>query len=82
MHIIFSHGKESGPDGGKIRALSAIAVDLGYTYESVDYRDLPDHPDKRVERLMARISACDDDIIYVGSSVVYWTNMPYEWIIK
>ncbi|MFV0544157.1 MAG: alpha/beta fold hydrolase [Marinicella pacifica] len=69
MHIIFSHGKESGPDGGKIRALSAIAVDLGCTYESVDYRDLPDEPDKRVQRLVKRISACDDDIILVGSSM-------------
>ncbi|WP_188366023.1 hypothetical protein [Marinicella pacifica] len=71
MHIIFFHGQESGPDGGKIRALASLATDLSCTYESVDYRDLPDHPDKRVERLMARISACDDDIILVGSSVVY-----------
>jgi len=71
MHIIFSHGKESGPDGGKIRALAALAADLGCTHESVDYRDLPDHPDLRVERLVARISACDDDIILVGFSVVF-----------
>ncbi|MCX7546237.1 YqiA/YcfP family alpha/beta fold hydrolase [Marinicella gelatinilytica] len=69
MHIIFSHGKESGPEGGKIRALAALATDLGCSYESVDYRDLPDHPDQRVERLVARISACDDDIILVGSSM-------------
>lgn len=69
MHIIFSHGKESGPEGGKIRALSAIAVDLGCTYESVDYRDLPDHPDQRVERLINRIVASDDDVVLTGSSM-------------
>lgn len=69
MHIIFSHGKESGPDGGKIRALAAIAEDLDSTWESVDYRDLTDHPDKRVERLINRISGRDDDIVLVGSSM-------------
>ena len=69
MHIIFSHGKESGPDGGKIRALAALATDLGCSYESVDYRDLPDHPDRRVERLIGRVKGCDDDIILVGSSM-------------
>ncbi len=69
MHVIFSHGKESGPEGGKIRALSALASDLGCSYESVDYRDLPNHPEKRVERLLERIAACDGDVVLVGSSM-------------
>ena len=69
MHIIFSHGKESGPDGGKIRALAALAVDLGFSYESVDYGDLPDHPDERVVRLKDRVPACDEDVVLVGSSM-------------
>ncbi|KAA3639093.1 MAG: alpha/beta hydrolase [Proteobacteria bacterium] len=69
MHIIFSHGKESGPEGGKIRALAALATALGCTYESVDYRDLPDHPDQRVERLINRIVASDDDVVLTGSSM-------------
>lgn len=69
MHVIFSHGKESGPEGGKIRALSILASDLGCSYESVDYRDLPDHPEERVERLLERIAACDGDVVLVGSSM-------------
>jgi len=69
MKVIFSHGKESGPKGGKIRALAALATDLGCTYESLDYRDLPDHPDKRVGRLLEYIAASDDDILLVGSSM-------------
>lgn len=69
MRVIFSHGKESGPEGGKIRALSAIAADLGCSYDSVDYQDLPDHPEERVARLLKHIADCDSDVILVGSSM-------------
>jgi hypothetical protein len=36
--IIFSHGKESGPNGSKIQLLSGVARKLGYRTHSVDYR--------------------------------------------
>jgi pimeloyl-ACP methyl ester carboxylesterase len=69
MHIIFSHGKESGPEGSKILALAAIAEDLDCTWESVDYRDLPDEPDERMLRLLERVIGCEDNVILVGSSM-------------
>ena len=39
--VIFSHGKESGPWGSKIRALADVAERLGAQVMSVDYREHP-----------------------------------------
>jgi pimeloyl-ACP methyl ester carboxylesterase len=67
--VVFSHGKESGPWGGKIRALAAIASELGYGVESVDYTDLAD-PDQRVERLRKQVFRHGgENLILVGSSM-------------
>jgi surfactin synthase thioesterase subunit len=55
MHVIFNHGKESGPGGKKIQALAQVAESLGCTWDSIDYRDLP-NPDQRVNRLVTRLS--------------------------
>src|SRR5690554_1490888 len=35
--IIFSHGKESGPNGNKIRILTEVAHQYGFETLSVDY---------------------------------------------
>jgi len=51
MKVYFSHGKESGPWGTKIKRLAEIARNKGCAVESVDYTDLVD-PDLRVERLL------------------------------
>jgi hypothetical protein len=48
MKVYFSHGKESGPWGSKIKRLANIAKELGYSVDSIDYSDILD-PDLRVE---------------------------------
>jgi alpha/beta superfamily hydrolase len=66
--VIFSHGKESGPWGGKITAMAAVVRDLGVEVESVDYRGLNDAPDRVVKLIeaAARIAA---PVVLVGSSM-------------
>lgn len=69
MHVIFNHGKESGPWGTKIQHLADLAKQQGCTVESIDYQDQMD-PDKRVERLLQRIAELDrKDIVLAGSSM-------------
>ncbi len=67
MKVYFSHGKESGPWGSKIKRLAKVAAGYGYEIESIDYSDLSD-PDLRVKRLI-NIIQNDDDFILVGSSM-------------
>ncbi len=69
MHIVFNHGKESGPDGSKIQALGAQAEELGHSTASLDYTDLPDDPEARVERLVAYIREQTETVVLVGSSM-------------
>lgn len=64
MNIIFSHGKESGPWGSKIRRLAHIAQDMGWAVDSIDYTtsragvkadpDANFEADRRVEYLLAQ----------------------------
>ena len=68
MKVYFSHGKESGPWGFKIKRLAAIAGDRGCEVESIDYRDSMD-PDLRVERLLARLGQEQGKYLLVGSSM-------------
>jgi alpha/beta superfamily hydrolase len=49
--VIFSHGKDSEPWGGKITALAECARTQGYRVESVDYRGIDD-PLARVTKLL------------------------------
>lgn len=67
--VIFSHGKESGPWGTKIKRLAATAQALGCSVESVDYTDTMD-PDARAARLQQHLQGRDlDKVILVGSSM-------------
>jgi len=59
MKVYFSHGKESGPWGTKIKRLAAIAKQLGCDVDSIDYTDTMD-PDFRVE---------EDSFVLAGSSM-------------
>ena len=68
MKAIFSHGKESGPWGFKIKRLSRIAQKLGCHVESIDYTDTMD-PDQRVEHLRAFLKDEKDSYVLVGSSM-------------
>lgn len=69
MHFVFNHGKESGPDGSKIRALREQAETAGHTTASMDYTDLPNDPDARAERLVEYLGEQEDDLVLVGSSM-------------
>ena len=40
MKVYFSHGKESGPWGSKIKRLANIAKEHGCSVDSIDYSDL------------------------------------------
>lgn len=66
--IYFSHGKESGPWGSKIKTLATIAQDHGYGVDSIDYSDILD-PDLRVERLVKILKDDGGDFLLVGSSM-------------
>lgn len=68
MKVIFSHGKESGPWGSKIRSLATIAEQLQCTVDSIDYTDLT-NPEQRVARLTALLQQQNDDLVLVGSSM-------------
>lgn len=68
MKVIFSHGKESGPWGSKIKRLAKIAEKYSDGIDSIDYTDTFD-PDLRVERLKNALKNIDKDFILVGSSM-------------
>lgn len=54
MHVFFSHGKESGPNGIKIQQLRALLDKRGISAESLDYTDTFD-PMIRAARLSSRV---------------------------
>lgn len=71
MKVVFSHGKESGPNGSKIQCLRAVAGRLGLDSDSIDYRGLDD-PEARVRMLLAALKQSEPgprSIILVGSSM-------------
>ena len=68
MKILFSHGKESGPWGSKIKHLASVAEGYGCDVDSLDYRAIKD-PDLRVEHLIAALQGPGEDIVLVGSSM-------------
>jgi alpha/beta superfamily hydrolase len=68
MKVYFSHGKESGPWGSKIKRLSAIAKEQGYTVTSIDYSNIID-PDLRVKHLVNVLENENDSFLLVGSSM-------------
>ena len=68
MKIYFSHGKESGPWGSKIKRLADIAKTMGCDVDSVDYTDIME-PDLRVDRLLNILEKEQGDFALVGSSM-------------
>lgn len=68
MKVYFSHGKESGPWGTKIKHLAKIAENMGCGVESIDYTDTMD-PDLRVDRLLGVLAKEQDEFVLVGSSM-------------
>lgn len=66
--VIFSHGKESGPWGTKIRAMADRVRSLGCEVDSVDYRGIAD-PAERVEKLIRECAGIEGPLLLVGSSM-------------
>jgi predicted esterase len=68
-HIIFSHGKESGPWGSKITAMAEYAKTVSKCkIHSIDYRGI-ESPDQRAQHLVEFLKHLSGDIILVGSSM-------------
>ena len=67
--VIFSHGKESGPNGRKINMMRTVAENLGYKTISIDYSNIDDVT-SRVSLLEETIDfQRKNDIVLVGSSM-------------
>lgn len=66
--VCFSHGKESGPWGTKIKALAKVAEHAGWQVESLDYQGMDD-PDQRVAKLDAWCQFQEHPYVLVGSSM-------------
>lgn len=79
MLVVFSHGKESGPMGSKIRALMNVAVNLGAQAVSVDYSEHPvgifhdqnaaEEAERRVKQLVSTDLPVHRQLVLVGSSM-------------
>ncbi len=67
-HVVFSHGKESGPWGTKISAMAEIARVESFEAHSVDYRGV-DSPADRVTRLLSFCRDLRGELVLVGSSM-------------
>ena len=81
MKVYFSHGKESGPWGSKIKKLAAIATEQGCEVESIDYSDILD-PDLRVARLMDILKNEATDYLLVGSSMGGYVSLVVSEKVK
>lgn len=68
MKVYFSHGKESGPWGSKIKRLAAVAKNKGLDIDSIDYTSML-NPDDRVEHLVRILEQAEGEFILVGSSM-------------
>lgn len=66
--VIFSHGRESGPWGTKIRALAKVAEKFGCRVISRDDSDTRD-PELRVSRLIAEAGSISGPLVLAGSSM-------------
>ncbi len=75
--VVFSHGKESGPNGTKILRLMAVAEELGMRTISVDYRNCAS-AGERVALLGQTINGLgipSQQLVLVGSSMGGYVSM-------
>lgn len=66
--VLFAHGKESGPQGIKINALSRVARELGWQPLAPDFQGMLD-PQARVAKLFHAAEALTGPLVLVGSSM-------------
>ena len=81
MKVVFSHGKESGPWGTKIKKLAAIASSMDFIVESIDYSGII-NPDDRVKHLINHLEKENSPIILVGSSMGGYVSLVASEIIS
>ena len=67
-HVVFAHGKESGPWGTKITALAEIAKRRGHAVTSPDY-SFTHNPQTRVQHLLDLSPSASKSLVLVGSSM-------------
>lgn len=79
--IYFSHGKDSGPRGSKIKYLSLIAKEMNFLTGSIDYTStkVPDH---RVNILLNSCNNSDENIVLYGSSMGAYVSLAASKTIK
>ncbi len=68
LTIFFAHGRESGPWGTKIRAMTKVAEAYGCRVVSLDDSDNRD-PELRASRLVEEVKATSGPVVLVGSSM-------------
>ncbi|MEC7860148.1 MAG: YqiA/YcfP family alpha/beta fold hydrolase [Pseudomonadota bacterium] len=68
LHIVFSHGQESGPWGTKIKIMASLASSLSCDVSSIDYQGIKE-PQDRVAKLIKECSVISEPICLVGSSM-------------
>lgn len=66
-HVVFAHGKESGPWGSKIQHLAVVAGELGFTVDSPNYQGIDDAGERVAHLLERRPSGVP--LALVGSSM-------------
>lgn len=68
--IVFSHGKESGPWGSKIKAMAEVARKRGFQVESLDYTNEPS-PENRAKKLINHLKSDqgNEQLVLAGSSM-------------
>jgi len=77
LHVVFSHGKESGPNGIKIQRLVTVAEEMGMETISIDYRNCA-NADARVDLLretLNRLGGPARQVVLVGSSMGGYVSM-------
>lgn len=74
MKVIFSHGKESGPWGTKIKSLADIAKQYGHQVDSIDYTGISS-PDERAGKLITVLANTTQAVILVGSSMGAYVSL-------
>ena len=68
LHIVFSHGQESGPWGTKIKIMASLASSLSCDVSSIDYQGIKE-PQDRIAKLVKECSGISEPICLVGSSM-------------
>ena len=72
--VIFSHGKESGPSGIKINALTGVCDEQHIESLSIDYRGI-ENPETRAHKLREVIAGLTQPVILVGSSMGSYVSL-------